>query len=392
MSRARSRLASALLLVVVLGSSGCRSLGSRDLFQRPARAPEVLEDRSARRLIQEHNRRAALVEGLEVDPIDVTVTSFAAEDRDRMIPPRVDGLLRIQRPKNFRLALIKPIGFGAQTVVDVGSNDEGFWFKNDMRHEMIRGDFRDLEGVQDPLLASIHPDWIVEILGLRPIPESVEVVEGEREGDLTLIERRPAGGFELVKETEFQNGRIVRHRLYNTDRSQLLAEATIRDYRRVPLSETADENADVLLPSDLELKVPRFADLNLSLRRFQVNPELRVSHFQEPDVSAEQYTVRHIRDLIPPANSYATEEISRQPQDGRRIELAEGGRTRSRRALPDVETRRAGAIEPMLSMDTPAPTFSNIEADLPRGPSPVPRASGWRVAPEQRYPAAALER
>ena len=96
-------------------------------------------------------------------------------------PPEVGAfaqVLVLERPRNLKVDLRKP----GMAVADIGSNDLEFWFANDMAREMIVGQYAQTEGFADPMLASVRPDWVFEILGLEPMPEDVarNVVARER--------------------------------------------------------------------------------------------------------------------------------------------------------------------------------------------------------------------
>ncbi len=121
--------------------------------------------------VAEHNRNAENVQTLEAQRLAI----HAMIGRH---PANVNGRMALERPRNFKLELSS---FGT-TKADIGSNDEEFWYwlSNKEQPYVYWCNYADVE--TSSLAVTYQPEWIVEALGLRPIPPEEAAMIRVREG------------------------------------------------------------------------------------------------------------------------------------------------------------------------------------------------------------------
>jgi hypothetical protein len=299
-----SRSTAAISLILLLAASagpGCRSfqgnLLRRDLAQAPPK-PEQPDPAELVRLVSlEHDRRAGLVQALKVSNLNIQVDAFtdqAGRSRSMFLGGTAEGVLVMERPRNLRIQLKKPLGM---SVADIGSNDEQFWFANDLSHEMIVGNYAQVEGFADPFLASVRPDWIFEVLGLEPIADDAAIERGDSDSTLTIVEARTLpNGVVMVKESVLSvvEQRIVEHRLYSEGRKELLASARVEQPISVPVGppDGASPPPTIEIPRVVRLTIPNVAELKMTLSSGIVsNPTddfAAMTTFEQPETQGYQ--------------------------------------------------------------------------------------------------------
>ncbi len=267
-----------LALLAVVASAGCHGMGFRTPPVRPepiALKPAVPE---VREVITRWNENARKVASLEAHPsINVVVGTTGA------FHGLVKGDMAVQRPRNFRLTLERPSSLTEEA--DLGSNDREFWFwwNQNNRDKAIYVCDYDGSG-PSPLAAAMQPDWIVEAMGLREIPEAeVASLSSRIEGSNRILtsRRRDAKGELVLKETvlDVATGRIKEHRLVGFDgkRRTALAEATIPKMQQVlvPAGEEGGAETTVTLPKSITLvwHRPQRFQMEVFLDEVKVNPD-----------------------------------------------------------------------------------------------------------------------
>ncbi|MEW4571038.1 hypothetical protein AB1L88_24480 [Tautonia sp. JC769] len=272
-----------LLGLVVSTGSGCRSSFQgnflrRDLAQAPAaQADQPDPAEVVRRVALDHERRSQLVQALKVSDLNIKIDTFRDQngnDRSPLLGGTAGGSMVLERARNLRVMLRKPPGMA---VADIGSNDREFWFVNDLSNEMVVGSYAQTEGFADPMLASVRPDWIFEVLGLEPLPEDLEIAPGETDATLTLIEqRRLPNGSTMVKESVLSvvEQRIIEHRLFTEGRGEPIARARVErpETIRLPATGGAEAPETIQIPRIVRLTVPDMAELTMYLGSIKPNP------------------------------------------------------------------------------------------------------------------------
>ena len=128
-------------------------------------------------------------------------------------------------------------------------------------------DYKDVNASQ--LAITYQPDWIIEAMGLREIDPreaaTIAAKPGEKPGLLVLTQaRRDNKGEMLTKETivNESNGHIQEHRLWAGAKKELLAKATVSQYKAYVLDPT-EEN-----PSGSQIQLPEKFHLEWVTEKF----------------------------------------------------------------------------------------------------------------------------
>lgn len=259
-----------LALVAVAAVSGCRA-GTGGLLAPPplASRPSI----EATDLVERHNRNAERVARIDALP---KITIQTTSKRGAV---QLGGKMALERPRNFRMTLDTHL----REVGDVGSNDREFWFwtSQDNRRAIYVGQYG--AGGSAPADLPFQPDWIIEALGLRVIPEDearrIKVQRGTKPGTIVLTHTRDDGrGKTTVKQTHLdeQSGLVRQHVFYGPDRKTVVARAYPSDYQTKKLP--GDDGAEtVVLPQKVRLvamlKAEETVMMDLYLSDTRINPE-----------------------------------------------------------------------------------------------------------------------
>lgn len=388
MSRS-SALTVLLLGLVALTSSGCRSFQGSFRNREVAQLPSDRIDKPdpaeiVRTVAHDHERRAQLVQSLKVAELNIRIANYRDQrgrERSPFVGAAAGGVLVIERPRNLRVKLSKPPGMA---VADIGSNDQEFWFANDLQNEMVVGNYEQTEGFADPMLASIRPDWIFEVLGLEPLPADLEIVPGESDATITLVEqRRLANGSSMVKESvvSVAEQRIIEHRLYTEGRRELIAKARVEkpETIRLPSNGSDEPPVTIQLPRIVHLTVPEMAELTMYLGGIKPNPNddfVANTTFDLPP--KEGYDVVNILQLsgangakLADHSQEPAQDLSRQPE--RSVTAAAPSRSATTRGASS-DDRAPGA----LSLPRSDREVARTEELSTRGGRPEVSGSGFQ--------------
>lgn len=377
------RPASHLLTAALLfAATGCRTAGVNNLAQKdpaPVRARE-----SATELLAEHNRNAEKVQSLEASP------SISGSNRSR-IWPGASGRLAFERPRNFRLQ----ISAGFSEAADIGSNDQEFWFwfKESPQKAVYYANYD--ESGASPLAAGLQPDWIVEAMGLRVIPESessrmtVAPASADPTALVLTLRETTSRGVEYVKEIVLAEPtrRIREQRVYSAGKKTLLAQAIVSGHDEYTAGEPAGK---VFLPRKLHLRLTQDKTaLDVTMSEVVVNqfdPSRRQARFSEPQRKgfarlnmAEQAGLASGEPAAGEPASPPTSVRETMPAPPR-IKLSEPA------PLGLEGARRTRHDPPILAADLARSPARGVEAvvgaPVPTGPEPLPLAprgrDGWR--------------
>ncbi len=281
------RVLPAFALFLATVGSGCHVGGAGNLIKPDPPLPKTALE--AMPAIEAHNRNAEQIQSLTAKPkIDVVAGDNSGS---------VSGYLAMERPRNFKLAMKGPMN---RDMADIGSNDDEFWFwisnKKDNAVRFCRHD----EIASSALASTFEPEWVMEALGLRLIPESesstLASTKGPRPGTHLLTQRRKGGRNEtMIKETVIDDsGRILEHRLYGADR-KMMARATVSKFRTLPIAnpDGSGEMVNAWIPEHVKLEwfQERMA-LDIVLNGVVANPTFtetkRAAMFVEPTPSGAQ--------------------------------------------------------------------------------------------------------
>ena len=245
-----------LLAALLFAASGasCQNLASQYTAPVPRALPAAPSLADVVRVVNDNSIR---VQSLYTT--DATISS-------PMIPS-LKASVALDRPQRFRLRAEHFMG----PEVDLGSNDELFWFwvrRNQppalyfCRHEQFGA---------SPLrrVIPVEPAWLIEALGLvyfdpNVVHEGPFAVGAER---LRIQSPRPTLYGDLKKATIIDSSRawVLEQHLYD-ERGELIASAITSDHRR-------DATTDVTLPRQIEIRWPA-SQLTMTIRvnQWQVNP------------------------------------------------------------------------------------------------------------------------
>jgi hypothetical protein len=188
-----------------------------------------------------------------------------------ILVPRVDATIAVESPLNFRLVAKNPMG---GNEVDLGSNQEHFWFWNRRSEEKCVYQARHEQEPGRPRRFRIpfQPDWIMESLGVIEIdPENVSDMTPGQPGKHTVFlwaNRVSPEGYKVRKVTavDLCRGVIREHALYDA-RGQLIARAVLDHHIR-------DKKSDAVIPQLIDLEWPQAKlGLTMTLSDIEVNPE-----------------------------------------------------------------------------------------------------------------------
>lgn len=346
-----------MAMAMAAGLAGCRAGGAGSLSLLPRRNPSP-SSFDVDEFVAEHNRNAEAIDSLQSKP-------SIGVSRGRLYSVRVDGRMALERPKNFKLEI------EAEGVrkADIGSNDEEFWYwvaNPDKDEKWIYWcNYRDLDSSDLPV--TYQPDWIIDAMGLRPIPREeasgIQVGRGPESGTtlLTFPAVRDRGA-PYVREMVVSNAdrRIRRLRVFSESPRVLIAEAQTDDYQAYPTGLTGSSAPDkAYLPRKLRLQWKREQlVLDVALNDVTVN---RFDHEIGADIFVEP--------KMPGYSRMNLAELSR----GARPE----SRTRTRQTMPppdardDVDLGRPapmkddGPAVPKVGRRTPRPEPENDGPALP---------------------------
>ncbi len=262
-----------------MGSSGCAAFGLRS--PTPAKPTLARKSLEVENFVASYNENAERIKSLQARP-SIGVSGQGVRGR-------VDGHLALERPRNFKLVL----SHVNSNVADIGSNDQEFWFwvQSKQDKSIYWCDHADRE--KSALAQSFKPDWIVEVMGLRPISSAeamgLTTKPGPEPGTTTIaFPGRNADGLaprEMVVWN--QNRRIKEYRLYSADHKTVIAHAEIKGYKTYTLDSDEGSLADVChLPENVRLEwKPEQLALDVALKEVKINqldPDRSAARFVEP--------------------------------------------------------------------------------------------------------------
>ena len=183
--------------------AGCMGL-STSRNPTPSATGKLLDETpSAADLVAYLNRQAALVNSLATTDLDLDIKADGQSIG-------VHGDLHCQKPRSFRLRAKKPIT--RDVAADFGSNDQEFWYwtSEDRPPDLYHCSYADLSQGNVRLPFPLHPDWVMEALGVGA-PAPVGKPEDEQARGRTLtVKKSPDNRFvDLFEQTRSIQGQVV---------------------------------------------------------------------------------------------------------------------------------------------------------------------------------------
>lgn len=243
-----------LVLALVICAPGCRQVVQQYTAPLPRMLPPAP---TLEQIVQTVNANSAGLQSFSAPRATLSGQGF----------PTLRASLAFERPRRFRLraetALTGP-------ELDLGSNDEGFWFwvrRNDppavyfCRHAQ----FASCNARQ---LVPLDPQWLVEALGVAWLDPALPhqgpyTLPGDRLEIRTIVET-PAGAQTRVTVVHAGGGYVVQQSLYDAQ-GKLLVSADESQHRRDPLT-------NVIMPSVVAIRsVPFQMSMRLDLGLVEIN-------------------------------------------------------------------------------------------------------------------------
>jgi hypothetical protein len=190
--------------------------------------------------------------------------------------------IAIERPRNFRL-VAKAL---TAVIVDLGSNDERFWFWDKSQNMMLTARHDRIAAAQQQLPLPFEPDWLIEALGVIPLDESeIEFEKDSTHSQRVFFKRQrkaPDGTpVEIVSTVDSSLGVILEHNLID-QRGKVIACAKMGEHARDPKTKIVQAHSVSLSWPAAKLK------LNMRFGPIDTNPKtLSRELFKMPDKKCE---------------------------------------------------------------------------------------------------------
>lgn len=241
------RTLSASLLLTCLLASGCEWLQRKDKIKPPGPAQPVSGGPKAEQLVRYINQQADQLSVIQTEDVDL----WAFVDKVRQ--PGLRGVMVCEKPRNFRLQG-DAVG---QTHLDIGSNDERFWFwmKNNDLYYCSYTDYE--KGVKLPM--PFQPEWVVQALGMAKLDPNKNYSVKTNADSYELIEETTVQGQPVRKITIFARQArdetypwVTGHIIQDARTNATICQASVR---RMRVAKTAD-NKRISYPSHVVLEWP----------------------------------------------------------------------------------------------------------------------------------------
>lgn len=227
--------------------------------------------------------------------------------------PSLQSTIALERPRRFRLRS-QLSGFTGPEL-DVGSNDELFWFwtKRNPSRELYFCRHEEYATSLAPQIMPVEPDWLFEALGLTTlVPE--EIVRGPEPVGVNRLELRSLrqtafGPLHRITLIDASSGWVVGEQLFD-ESSRLLASATMSGHRR-------DETNNVTLPRRIEIQwPPTQMSLAIDIHELEINAPANERMWEQPHYDGfanVDLADPHLRLQGPPRLEYEPEATGPQP-------------------------------------------------------------------------------
>jgi len=299
------RLTAVVMLLVLISSlPGCatsRWNPSEQWASLVHRSAKIPADASKEEILSYVNQHTAPIQSWRSTSARLNVSG---------VPIPLKAMLAVEQPNHFRLSVSQ--GLSGQSELDLGSNPDELWFwARQMEPKAVMTcRHQEIAAVQDQLPVPFQPEWLMEVLCVRPLDASDADLMRDPDDPHTvkLVSHHTSENGQTIRKIvtiDLQKGEVVSHQLYDSDH-RLIATAELSDYREFP-------NTSARLPHDITLRwEQQDMKMHVSLNHVEVNPpHIPTEIWAVPQMA--EYPVREIRadQLVRPAER----AIVRTPRD-----------------------------------------------------------------------------
>ncbi len=250
----------ALVLLVLVGLfclSGASCPVRTPFYAQPAN-PILPPTATLDQIIQVVNRNSMQIQSLSTSNATLSGPGF----------PTLDAQMAFERPHRFRLRAA--LGFGGAAELDLGSNDELFWFwvRRAPQPAVYYCRHDQFENSRARSLIPIRPQWLIESLGAEGfdpnLPHQGPTVRPDGRFEIRTVRETSEGPTTKLTIVDPVRGVVVEQHIYNAQ-GQLAASAVIVQHRQDPLT-------GVTVPQVIEFQAPAAQfSMRIDLGRVQVN-------------------------------------------------------------------------------------------------------------------------
>jgi hypothetical protein len=294
--------------------AGCTStrwgfLKNNDRQTSPAGPPEV---QTKEQLVSWMNKNAERIQSIRVEDLDLTC-------RQGIQVANLRGTMVTEKPLSFRLgakALANP-------VVDLGSNDQEFWYwisKAKPPYQFYCS-YKDLkEGRVRELPFPFQPEWVMESLGLGPYGPSEKYTLEHDKDTLKLIEKTTTPQGTPVRKVIVMKRREVQLPNPQVTDFLLLDDATGKEICGAHITEVQlDHATQAIIPRRLELRWPeQKLSLGMRLDSVTLNQKVPPQVFtRQINQNIQPFNLARMQvDMTPPPQAYSGLDSRVRPVQG----------------------------------------------------------------------------
>lgn len=255
----RLGLAAAIVVMTLPGCMSLRGVGGFAARDPMANAPKLrnFENPSKEELVSYLNKNTEKLESWKSNSIKIYTSGIM-----------LSGTLAVERDRRVRLQVNTPLG----KVVDLGSNDDRIWlWSKQMEPEFVTCKHENLDSARQALGIPFEPAWLMEALGIAPIPSTgvtMELDPGHTQARLVQhITSAHGQPLRRAMVVDLRKGRcvVVEHSLYDNF-AQPLAIAKLSGHR-------PDKDSGVVMPHRVSLDWPQQRmQITMEFGKVQINP------------------------------------------------------------------------------------------------------------------------
>jgi hypothetical protein len=247
-------IAFVLCLAIFVPLTGCENGGKRFMFGPSVAPPSTAKLQSPEDLVDYLNANAANMQSLRCVNIDGLIQGYGFK-----------GKMMAMKPRNFLMTA----SVMSSTIVDLGSNDNEFWFWSSKAPEphQFYCSYKDFESGKVSHFP-FQPDWIMESFGMGsgrddPFgPPSKYTVEPDGRTGVKLVERTRTPQGVAVRKVIVMSRNQEYSPTPQVRAHQILDDSTGKEICSAQIQETKTIRG-VVVPVRIEFRVP---DQNMTLK------------------------------------------------------------------------------------------------------------------------------